>query len=48
MIAKTQKLSDDAMTQKLQAFESIKQPQPITQREKLMANSIISQAKNDI
>jgi len=48
MLSKTQQLSDDAMRQKLQAFETIKEPQPITQREKLMANSVISQAKNDI
>lgn len=48
IIDNTRKFGDEAMGEKLKTFESIKEPQAVWQRERLMANSIVSQAKNDI
>ena len=39
---------DDAFIKKFEALESYKEPVPITQRDKLMSNSIVKNAKEDI
>lgn len=48
IVANTQDFVDRSMATKLQALETVKTPQEITSRERLIGNSIISQAKNDI
>lgn len=48
MVEKTQKMVDNAMSQKFKALEQVKDPQKITQRDKLIWQSIVNQAKNDI
>jgi hypothetical protein len=48
VIDKTQDMIDSSMKQKLETFESIKEPQKVGTREKLMTQSVIDQAKNDM
>lgn len=48
MITKTDEMVDNAMQQKLSTLQSIKETTPVTQTEKLIANSVITQAKRDL
>lgn len=48
MIENTRTMVDDAMISKLSSLESYDKPIKIWEREKIIANSIVRQAKNDI
>lgn len=48
MVENTKSMVDDAMQTKFQALSEVKELQPITQREKLIWQSIVKQAKWDI
>jgi len=48
MVTKTQEMVDTAMSNKFKALEKVDTPQPITQRDRLIWQSIVNQAKNDI
>jgi hypothetical protein len=48
MIDKTKDMVDNAMSEKFKALEKVDTPQKITARDKLIWNSIVNQAKNDI
>ena len=48
MVENTKNMVDDAMQTKFQALSEVKELQPITQREKLIWQSIVKQAKWDI
>lgn len=48
MITKSDDVVNDSMTKKLKALESVKWSTPITQTEKIISNSITTQAKKDL